>query len=164
MNEEFTPITSQEALDAVLKDRLNRQNEKHAREMSELSAKYSDYDAIKSQNSEYAQQITVLNTELEESRTKVAGYDSQIAERDAKISAYEVSIMKSNIAATYGLAPELAERLTGNTEEELRADAEKLTSIVGKSHKVAPLATQTNANDEDGVMAAFKKLNPDIKF
>jgi predicted RNase H-like nuclease (RuvC/YqgF family) len=164
MNEEFTPITSQEALDAVLKDRLNRQNEKHAREMSEMSAKYSDYDALKTQNSEYAQQITVLNSALEESKQKVAGYDSQIAERDAKISAYEVSIMKSNIAATLGLAPELAERLTGSTEEELRADAEKLSAIVGKSHRVAPLASTTNTNVEDGVMAAFKKLNPDINF
>ncbi len=164
MHDEFTPITSQEALDAVLKDRLNRQKEKHVREMSELSAKYSDYDAIKSQNSEYAQQITSLNTELEASKTKVAGYDSQIAERDAKISAYESSIMKANIAAVFGLAPELAERLSGDTEEALKADAEKLAAIVGKSHKVAPLASATNANVDDGVMSAFKKLNPNINF
>jgi predicted RNase H-like nuclease (RuvC/YqgF family) len=164
MHEEFTPITSQEALDAVLKDRLNRQNEKHAREMSEISVKYSDYDAIKTQNSEYAQQITDLNNALEESKTKVAGYDSQIAERDAKIAGYEKSILKSNIAATLGLAPELAERLTGNTEEELRADAEKLASIVGKSHKVAPLADPSNRNTDDGVSSAFKKLNPNIEF
>lgn len=164
MNEEFTPITSQEALDAVLKDRLNRQNEKHAREMSEITAKYKDYDALKTQNSEYAQQITDLNSALEESKQKVAGYDSQIAEMDAKISAYEVSIMKSNIAATYGLAPELAQRLSGETEEELKADAEKLSAIVGKSHKVAPLADVTNANVDGGVMSAFKKLNPDINF
>lgn len=164
MNEGFTPITTQEALDAVLKDRLNRQNEKHVREMSEMSAKYSDYDAIKAQNGEYAQQINALNNALEESKQKVAGYDSQIAERDAKISAYEVSIMKSNIAATYGLAPELAQRLTGDTEEALRADAEKLALIVGKSHKVAPLADATNANVDDGVMSAFKKLNPNINL
>lgn len=164
MNEEFTPITSQEALDAVLKDRLNRQKEKHTREMSELTDKYKDYDALKTQNTEYAQQITDLNSALEESKQKVAGYDSQIAERDAKISAYEVSIMKSNIAATYGLAPELAQRLSGDTEEALKADAEKLALIIGKSHKVAPLANATNANVDDGVMSAFKKLNPDLNL
>ena len=164
MNEEFTPITSQEALDAVLKDRLNRQNEKHAREMSEIADKYKDYDALKTQNSEYEQQISVLNSALEESKQKVAGYDSQIAERDAKISAYEASILKSNIAATYGLAPELAERLSGDTEETLRADAEKLAAIVGKSHKVAPLANATNANVDDGVMSAFKRLNPNLNI
>jgi hypothetical protein len=164
MNEEFTPITSQEALDAVLKDRLNRQKEKHVREMSEMADKYKDYAVIKTQNDEYAQQITVLNSALEESKQKVAGYDSQIAERDAKITAYEVSIMKSNIAATYGLAPELAIRLSGNTEEEIKADAEKLALIVGKSHKVAPLADATNTNVDDGVMSAFKKLNPNINL
>ena len=87
MNEEFTPITSQEALDAVLKDRLNRQKEKHVREMSEMADKYKDYDVLKAQNDEYAQQITSLNSALEESTQKVAGYDSQIAERDAKITA-----------------------------------------------------------------------------
>jgi predicted RNase H-like nuclease (RuvC/YqgF family) len=164
MNEEFTPITSQEALDAVLKDRLNRQREKHARELSEVTEKYKDYDAMKERVGKYEEQISALNSALEESNQKVAGYDSQIAERDAKISAYEVSILKSNIAATLGLAPELAERLTGSTEEELRADAEKLSAIVGKSHRVAPLASPTNTNVEDGVMAAFKKLNPDINF
>ena len=164
MNEEFTPITSQEALDAVLKDRLNRQKEKHSRELSEVAEKYQDYNVIKEQISHYEEQINALNSALEESRQKVAGYDSQIAEMDAKISAYEISIMKSNIAATLGLAPELAERLTGNTEEELRADAEKLSVIVGKSHRVAPLASQTNANVDDGVMSAFKKLNPNINL
>lgn len=164
MNDEFTPITSQEALDAVLKDRLNRQKEKHVREMSEITDKYKDYDALKSQNNEYEQKISALNSALEESKQKVAGYDSQIAERDAKISAYEVSIMKSNIAATYGLAPELAQRLSGDTEEDLKADAEKLSQIVGKSHKVAPLANATNANMDDGVMSAFKKLNPNINL
>jgi predicted RNase H-like nuclease (RuvC/YqgF family) len=164
MNEEFTPITSQEALDAVLKDRLNRQKEKHVREMSEMSDKYKDYDALKAQNDEYSQQIMALNSALEESKQKVAGYDSQIAERDAKISAYEVSIMKSYIAATYGLAPELAQRLSGNTEEELKEDAEKLSVIVGKSHRVAPLADVTTTNADDGVMAAFKKLNPNINL
>ena len=164
MNEEFTPITSEEALDAVLKDRLNRQKEKHVREMSEMSEKYKDYDALRTQNDEYVQQITALNSALEESKQKVAGYDSQIAERDAKINAYEISIMKSNIAATYGLAPELAARLSGDTEDDLKADAEKLANIIGKSHKVAPLAEATNANVDDGVMAAFKKLNPNINF
>ena len=164
MNEEFTPITSQEALDAVLKDRLNRQKEKHVREMSEITDKYKDYEALKTQNNEYAQKITTLNTALEETKQKVAGYDSQIAERDAKISAYESSIMKANIAAVFGLAPELAERLSGDTEEALKADAEKLAAIVGKSHKVAPLASATNANVDDGVMSAFKKLNPNINF
>ena len=164
MNEEFTPITSQEALDAVLKDRLNRQKEKHVRELSEMAEKYKDYDVLRTQNDEYSQQITALNSALEESKQKVAGYDSQIAERDARISAYEVSIMKSNIAATYGLAPELAQRLSGNTEEELKEDAEKLSVIVGKSHRVAPLADATTTNVDDGVMSAFKKLNPNIKF
>ena len=164
MNEEFTPITSQEALDAVLKDRLNRQKEKHVRELSEMAEKYKDYDVLRTQNDEYSQQIVVLNSALEESKQKVAGYDSQIAERDAKISAYEVSIMKSNIAATYGLAPELAQRLSGSTEEELKEDAEKLSLIVGKSHRVAPLADATATNVDDGVMAAFKKLNPNINL
>ena len=164
MSEEFTPITTQEALDAVLKDRLHRQKEKHARELAEVEEKYQDYDSLKERVTQYENQIGSLNVALEESNTKVAGYDSQIAERDAKIAGYEKSILKSNIAATLGLAPELAERLSGDTEAELRADAEKLASIVGKSHKVAPLAAASNTNDDDGVASAFKKLNPNIEF
>ncbi len=164
MSEEFTPITTQESLDAVLKDRLHRQKEKHVRELAEVTEKYQDYDSLKERVSQYEEQISTLNTALEESKAKVAGYDSQIAERDARIADYEKSIIKSNIAATLGLAPELAERLSGNTEEELKADAEKLASIVGKSHKVAPLANPTTGNVDDGVSSAFKKLNPNIDF
>lgn len=170
MSEEFTPITFetkeayQEAIDNVLKERLNRQKEKHARELSELSSKYQDYDSIKQQNEELSQQIATLNDSLAEANNKVAGYDSQIAEKDAQIGKYQMSILKSNICSTLGLAPELANRLAGTTEEELMEDAKNLISIVGKNQRVAPLASSTISNVDDGVTAAFKKLNPNINL
>jgi DNA repair ATPase RecN len=161
---EFRPITTQEELDNVIKDRLNRQNEKHAREMAELSAKYEDYDAIKQQNGEYVQKMDGLNKQIEEVNALADGYVTQIAEKDEKIAQYETAMIKGRIAATFGLDPELANRLAGNTEEELTADAEKLSRIVGKSQRVAPLANSTNANGDDGVAAAFRKLNPNINI
>lgn len=65
---EFTPITieTQEQLDGMFKDRLNRQNEKHSREMSELKNQYSDYEALKEENIGFKSQIEQLNGQLSE--------------------------------------------------------------------------------------------------
>lgn len=94
---EFTPITSQEALDAVLKDRLNRQNDKHSKELEAIKAQYSDYEALKSAQTDYEKKLNELSTQLTEANDKVSGYDSQIAELSAQIKAYETLSIKEKM-------------------------------------------------------------------
>lgn len=63
---------------------------------------------------------------------KAAGTD----EKDTRIQALEAENLRIRIGARHGLPDELIDRLKGNTEEEILADAEKLLALV--SGKQAP--------------------------
>ena len=60
-----------------------------------------------------------------------------IADLTAKNKAYEISAAKMKIAYETGLPFELAERLSGDTEDEIRKDAEKLARYTS-SGKASP--------------------------
>lgn len=139
---EFTPITieTQEQLDGMFKDRLNRQNEKHSREMSELKNQYSDYEALKEENIGFKSQIEQLNGQLSEVSEKVKGYDALIAEKDAAISEYKIREIKGYVLSEMNLPIDAMNFLQGSDEETIRQNAENLKTLVGKGHYVAPLA------------------------
>lgn len=67
---------------------------------------------------------------------QAADKDAALAEALAKANAAEVSATKYRIALAEGLPQDLAERLVGSTEEELREDATRLKAWV----KTAPAA------------------------
>ncbi len=160
---EFTPITieSQEQLDGMFRDRLNRQNEKHSREISELKAQYSDYETLKEENQGFKSQIETLSTQLSEANEKVKGYDSQIAEKDAAISQYKIDSLKGSIISEMNLPSDAINFLQGSDEESIRANAESLKSLVAAGHKVAPLAVrETSVNSRnDALRQMLSNLN-----
>ena len=158
----FTPIESQEALDAVLKDRLNRQNEKHAKEIAEINEKYKDYDELKSASSEWEAKFNDLNAKLTEAEETKNGYNAQIADYQAKLKQYEIDSVKTRVAAETGLTLRAIEFLKGETEEEIRASADRLKSIAPPT--VAPMAQNNNTTQEDGVLKEFRRLNPNVKI
>lgn len=151
---EFTPITSQEALDSVLKDRLNRQNEKHSKELAEVKAQLQEYESMKAQTAEQSEKIATLEEQLKAASEKALGFDSEIAERDKRIKAFEVKELKTKIAGEKGLSLEAVEFLQGETAEEISASAEKLSKLAPK--KTAPLAGRETATDTRA--AAFKQM------
>lgn len=144
---DFTPITTQEQFDAAIKDRLNRERDSFAK-------KYEGYvspDDLTKVKNEYAKQIADLTKDAEAKAKKYADYDKKIADRDAKIKGYETDSVKTRIAHETGLPYELAGRLSGSTEEEIRKDAESLVKLVGSTQtKTAPMA------DPEGVDAGGK--------
>lgn len=149
---EFEPITTQEALDNVIKDRINRLNEKHAKEIAE---KYGDYDSLSGQISELKKQNDDLSASLEDAKSKLSNHDTEIAERDARIKSYETKELKTNIAHEFGLSYDAIDFLKGENEEDIKNSAEALKSLVGK--KTAPLATGEGAtvNNEK---ASYKEM------
>lgn len=103
MAEEFTPITTQEAFDAAVADRL---------------APYADYNDLKTQNETLTGQVAELNT---------------------RVKTYETDALKTRIAHEVGIPFELASRLTGSTEAELRKDAQGFAKLLKPKEKPAPL-------------------------
>ncbi len=128
---DFTPIESQEQLNAVIGERISRAEEKAAE-------KYKDYDEIKQQNADYASQITDLQKQLQEQSEKMESHKAEFVDLNAKVRAFESSSLKTRIALETGLPYKMAERLNGEDEKAIRQDAEMMVKMIG-FNKVAPL-------------------------
>lgn len=151
MSEEFKVIETQEAFDAAIKARLERNTRSVTEEVTKKFEGYiSPEDAKKS-----ADKITALEKELADGK-------ATIADLTAKNSAYEINSVKMKIAREAGLSAELAERLNGSTEEELKKDAEALVALVKPAHQPRPRSTEGTSN-LSGVEEAFYKKNPELK-
>ena len=130
---EFTPIVTQEQFDEMVKDRLARAEKK-------WQEKYTGYlspDEISGKTKEYEDKITELSNSLNDANEKAATDSKTIADLEAKIKAHETASVKSRIAHEVGIPYELAHKLSGETEEDIRKDAEALKPFVSKS--TAPL-------------------------
>src|SRR5699024_10818885 len=85
-----------------------------------------DYEDLKKANATYEQQLKGLGDEL-------ATKDDQLGSvEDLKkeVESYKLKDLKTNIAIQAGIPLELAGRLSGSTEEEIKADAESLAGLV----------------------------------
>lgn len=142
---EFQEIKTQEEFETRLAERLS-QKERSVRKEYEG---YLSPDDIKKIKKDYQGQIDTLSGDKSALETKIKDYEGKVAK-------YEADSVKTRIAAEMGLAPEFIDRLKGETEDELRKDAELLSSY---SKVVPPLANTevTDTNDE------YKKLLKDLE-
>lgn len=157
MADGFTPITTQEQFDSMMKDRLER-------ERGSLAKKYEGYtspDDLAKVKKDYDAQISTLSKDAETKAKKYADYDKQLADRDSKIKSYETASVKTRIAHETGLPYEMASRLSGDTEDDIRKDAEVLVKLIGGSKQKAPLAD--SEGDQSGQNGAIRALAKSLK-
>ena len=112
---EFKPITTQEEFNAAVDARLQQE-----------LAKYSDYDDLKKKNGDYEKTL--------------AANSKTIATLQGQVKGYEVGAIKSKVAKELGIPDGMAGRLSGETEEEIRKDAEGMAPFFSKTTPAAPLA------------------------
>lgn len=115
--DEFKPISSQEELNAVLKDRLDRER-----------AKFKDYPDLKAKAAKLNEIEEAQKGELQKAIER-----AEAAERRA--SAAEFNSRRSKIAAAKGVP---VSALSGETEDELNASADELLAWRGTQHPAAP--------------------------
>lgn len=151
---EFTPITTQEQFDAMISERLKRERET-------LSRKYGDYDELKSRVTDYEKQLGDMSRSMEEQSRKYAGYDKTLEELRAQVKGYETHSVKMRIAHETGIPYELAGRLSGETEEDIRRDAEGLSRFIGSPTPAAPLKS-TEPAVGDARTAALRSLTTQL--
>ena len=149
---DFTPIESQEALDGIIGERLKRDREAQAKKY-EGYVKPEDY-AAKCQ--EYDSTIAGLQKTIEDGKATA----SELESAKAQIKKYEIGSVKTKVAHELGLPYEMADRLRGETEEDIRKDAETLKGIMPKK-PAPPLRSDDPATDPK--QAAMKKLLDGIK-
>lgn len=148
---EFKTINTQDELDAIIKDRLARNTKTVIDEVSKKFEGYIFPDDFGTKTAEMSKEINTLTTALSEK-------DNTIADLTAKNKAYEIGSVKTKIAREFNIPYELAGRLNGNTEEEIKADAELFSKFTA-SQSTAPLANANNgAPVENNTAAALRQM------
>lgn len=160
---EFTPITTQEQLEAVLKDRLERQSKKFESEKADLEKKYSGYmasDDVTKLKQSYEDQIKDLNTKIDEG----ASVQTELDNAKKQIEAQKIDSLRIKTALENGIPYEFADRLKGTTAEELTADAKLFAKgFTNHAGQHTQPAYNGESKDIDAVSARFYELNPKLK-
>ena len=152
MNREFLKKLGleKEVIDKVMAE--------HGKTINEVKPK--DYDEIKSAKEKLEKQVKDLNETLTATNEKYADYDKNIEELNGKIKEYELKNLKYRIANESGIPLELASKLTGETEEDLKKDTETLSSFIRKP--TLPLKhTEPNVDDKS---APYKEILSNLKL
>ena len=150
MSDEFKVIETQEDFDKAIQKRLAQKD----REMSERYKDYLSPDDVEKIKSEYETKMAKINDDLKAANEKIAGNDQIVSDLKNRATTAEGDLLKSRIAYESGVPFELAGRLVGSNEEELKADAEKLASfLVPKS--APPLHTSDSSNNSNADMASL---------
>lgn len=148
----FEPIMTQEALDAIISDRLKREREKTAE-------KYADYDAVKAKVGEYEKQINGMNKQLETLGEK----EKEIESLKAANQKYETDSVKTRLAHEAGLPYGSTKYISGTTEDEIKASIADFQSFTKSFAPVAPLASSEPKQTPEGAkMNALKRLNESL--
>lgn len=155
---EFKAIETQEELDRIIGERLTRDREARQKEIKE---KYGDLDELVKAKQTLETQVGTLNNQIKEQTEKYANYDTQLAEMQAKVKTYETASVKQRIANECGVPFDLAGRLNGETEDEIRADAQTVAKYL--KHKDAPPLGSTEPIVANGKEAAMKQLLNNLK-
>lgn len=137
---DFTPINTQEELNAIIGERLEQARNAERK-------KFADYDDIKAQ--------------LAGLQKDAAEKDATIAKLNGELKSSRSDLAKTRIALEKGLPMELCNRLTGDTEEELQKDAETLSKLLQNARSEPPRFDPDNSGG--GKDAALRSLLTDIK-
>ena len=139
---EFTPINTQEEFDARIAERLKSEKEAlRANILSHIGDKDADIEGLNGQLTEKTSGLSAL---------------------EEKVKGYERASVKNKVAREAGLPWELADRLTGETEEEIRKDAESLRKLVG-ANKTPPLKSTESGGGGDKITAAWAQVLQQMK-
>ncbi|MCT1228069.1 DUF4355 domain-containing protein [Lactococcus lactis] len=145
MSENNLPKT-QEELNQIIETRLARQKET-------IEANFADYDELKTKIAALEADNTAYQAAIEESKS----WEQEKADYEKQISGYKTTQLKQSIAIKAGLPLDLADRLSGDDEESLKADAERFSGFIKPLTPPAPLK-DVEPILGDGKDGAYRKL------
>ena len=150
----FKAIETQDELDRVISERLSRQKESFEKQLT-------DYDQLKTAKADLESQVGTLQSTIEQSKSGQEDYTKQISDLTSKVAGYETANLRTRIALQNGLPFDLADRLVGEDEESIKADAERLSSFVAKPHSAPLKDVEPNIQKDEN--SAYRKLVEGLK-
>lgn len=152
---EFTPIETQEAFDAAIKDRLARQETK-------IRSEYADYEDLKKQSGNWEAEKQSYEQTIADNKTAYEDLNAKYTEATGKIAQYETDALKIRITLEAGLPVEMRDYLKGTTEEEIRKSAEGLAKF-RKGGQASPLADPEGEPPKDPKQQSLKRMLKEMK-
>ena len=148
----FKPIETQEELDNIIKERLKRERET-------TQKKYEGWISPE----DHQKAIDDANKAFDDLRKAREGDEQTIADLTAKNKAYETASLKSRIAHEVGLSYEWIDRISGDDEQSIRADAESLKKLVGAGTQPIPTKNTEAGESYDAGKNALRSVLNGIK-
>jgi len=151
---DFQVIETQEQLDKVIGERIKRAERQAAEKAVE---QFADYEDLK-------KQIASLTEQTQKQAEIINGNKTTVDDLTAKLHQYETASVKTKVALEMGLPYQMASRLAGDDEKAIRADAEAMAKLIGKSQPVAPIGSSepnvknTEASAWASVSAALNNI------
>nr|DAL96331.1 MAG TPA: major capsid protein [Caudoviricetes sp.] len=141
----FKPIETQEELNDIIKERLARQKESFDKDLADL-------EQLKTRNSELETEVGTLQATIEENQNATSQHNQTISELNNKIAGYETANLRTKIALKNGLPFDLADRLVGEDEDSLTADAERLAKFMKPKFTPPAKSTEPRQTGNDDPM------------
>lgn len=121
---DFKPIETQEQFDEMIKERLERNTKTVTENVTKQFEGYISPEDFQTKAKDLTGQIETLKTEK-------STFETQVKELEGKVHSYEIGSVKTKVAHEFKIPYELSHKLSGETEEEIRKDAENLSKYVG---------------------------------
>lgn len=106
-----------------------------------VTAQYGDVAALQ-------QQVTTLTGERD-------AHAATIAELQGKVKGFETSALKQKIAKEMGIPVEMADRLNGETEKDLKADAGAVKAMLSALKGPAPMYEPGDGKGKNAELSAM---------
>lgn len=127
---------SHDGQDAALGDAGKRALDAERRARKEADRRIAEYEKKLNDARKQIESFEDANrNEAEKREHKLQKTQEQLEAKTRELEAANRQLLTARIAAEYGLPQDMASRLQGKTEEEIREDAEKLQELLG-THSV----------------------------
>lgn len=149
---EFKVIETQEEFDTAISQRLER----------ERNTIRKEYEGFLSPEDVQKKYEGFLSPEQVQEKYKDYLTPEQVAEKDAVIKNYEKKAMKVQVAMEAGIPYELAEKISGDTEEDMQKDAKTLAGFLKKGNPYPGYEPEVH-DTKKAKEAAMKKMLNNLK-
>lgn len=139
------------------KEAIDKVMSEHGKAIQAVKPAQDEFEGLKTEKATLTQQLTDLQKTLKTQEGELSSIDDLKKE----VETYKLKDLKTSIAVQAGIPLELAGRLSGATEEEIKADAEKIAGFVNKKQPL-PLKTTEPAKadtEEQAYANMIKNLN-----
>lgn len=148
-DKEFKVIETQEAFDQAIAGRLKREQEKWEERVKQLEQEREEKEALEKQVNQLQEELSAAETSTTEAQKKNESLSSQISD-------YERQQLRTKVALEHNLPYSFASRLMGDSEEELKQDAEAMAEYIHQK-PVAPLK-DTESPEANGENAVYQNM------